>query len=58
MALDGVTTALEMEGGVPDIRRFLAALWDKTLPPAQAADKAGAPAAWSSLGRQAIYPKA
>jgi N-acyl-D-aspartate/D-glutamate deacylase len=25
MALDGVTTALELEGGVPDIRRFLAA---------------------------------
>src|SRR5262245_27826508 len=38
-------------------RRFIAALWDKTLPPAQAAEKAGAPAAWASLGRQAIYPK-
>ena len=39
-------------------RRFIAALWDPALPPAQAAEKAGAAAAWSSLGRQAIYPKA
>jgi NAD(P)-dependent dehydrogenase (short-subunit alcohol dehydrogenase family) len=39
-------------------RRFIAALWDSTLPPAQAAEKAGAAAAWASLGRQAIYPKA
>src|SRR5262249_61500229 len=39
-------------------RRFIAALWDPTLPPGQAAEKAGAAAAWSSLGRQAIYPKA
>lgn len=39
-------------------RRFIAVLWDPTLPPAQAAEKAGAPAAWPSLGRQAIYPKA
>ena len=38
-------------------RRFIAALWDPALPPAQAAEKAGAPAAWPSLGRQAIYPK-
>ena len=38
-------------------RRFIAAMWDAKLPPAQAAEKAGAPAAWPSLGRQAIYPK-
>jgi NAD(P)-dependent dehydrogenase (short-subunit alcohol dehydrogenase family) len=38
-------------------RRFIAALWDPKLPPAQAAEKAGAPAAWPNLGRQAIYPK-
>ena len=39
-------------------RRFIAALWDRTLPPAHAAEKAGAAAAWASLGRQAIYPRA
>jgi len=38
-------------------RRFIAALWDPTLPPAQSAEKASASAAWPSLGRQAIYPK-
>jgi NAD(P)-dependent dehydrogenase (short-subunit alcohol dehydrogenase family) len=37
-------------------RRFIGALWDKTLPPAEAAEKAGAPAAWQQLGRQAIMP--
>ncbi|MGH6672877.1 MAG: SDR family NAD(P)-dependent oxidoreductase [Xanthobacteraceae bacterium] len=35
-------------------QRFVAARWDKTLPPAEAARKAGAPAAWQQLGRQAI----
>jgi NAD(P)-dependent dehydrogenase (short-subunit alcohol dehydrogenase family) len=39
-------------------RRFIAALWDPRLPASQAAEKAGAAAAWPSLGRQAIYPKA
>lgn len=48
--------ASEASNGVTG-RRFIAALWDSDLPPAQAAEKAGAPAAWPSLGRQAIYPK-
>jgi NAD(P)-dependent dehydrogenase (short-subunit alcohol dehydrogenase family) len=37
-------------------QRFIGARWDKTLPPAEAAKKAGAPAAWQQLGRQAIVP--
>jgi NAD(P)-dependent dehydrogenase (short-subunit alcohol dehydrogenase family) len=37
-------------------QRFIAMRWDKTLPPAEAAQKAGAPAAWQQLGRQAIVP--
>jgi NAD(P)-dependent dehydrogenase (short-subunit alcohol dehydrogenase family) len=39
-------------------KRFIAAFWDKTLPPAQAAEKCGAPMAWQQLGRQAIFPDA
>jgi len=37
-------------------QRFIAMRWDKTLAPAEAAKKAGAPAAWQQLGRQAIMP--
>src|SRR3984957_4940826 len=37
-------------------QRFIAMRWDKTLPPAEAAQKAGVPAAWQQLGRQAILP--
>jgi NAD(P)-dependent dehydrogenase (short-subunit alcohol dehydrogenase family) len=37
-------------------QRFIAMRWDKNLPPAEAAQKAGAPAAWQQLGRQAILP--
>jgi 3-oxoacyl-[acyl-carrier protein] reductase len=37
-------------------QRFIAMRWDKNLPPAEAAKKAGAPAAWQQLGRQAIMP--
>src|SRR6202050_707789 len=37
-------------------QRFIAMRWDKTLPTAEAAQKAGAPAAWQQLGRQAILP--
>jgi 3-oxoacyl-[acyl-carrier protein] reductase len=37
-------------------QRFIGARWDKHLPPAEAAKKAGAPAAWQQLGRQAIVP--
>jgi NAD(P)-dependent dehydrogenase (short-subunit alcohol dehydrogenase family) len=38
-------------------QRFIAMRWDKNLPPAEAAKKAGAPAAWQQLGRQAIMPE-
>jgi len=37
-------------------QRFIGAHWDKHLSPAEAAKKAGAPAAWQQLGRQAIVP--
>ena len=38
-------------------QRFIAMRWDKSLPPAEAAKKAGAPMAWQQLGRQAIMPE-
>lgn len=38
-------------------QRLIAAKWDDTLPPEQAAKNASAPAAWPQLGRQAINPK-
>jgi NAD(P)-dependent dehydrogenase (short-subunit alcohol dehydrogenase family) len=38
-------------------QRFIAARWDETAPVAVAARAAGAPAAWQSLGAQAVYPK-
>jgi hypothetical protein len=37
-------------------RRFVGTRWDKNLPPAEAADKAGAPLAWQALGSQAVMP--
>jgi hypothetical protein len=37
-------------------KRFIAADWDAALPPAQAADKAGAPIAWLSIARMPIEP--
>jgi hypothetical protein len=37
-------------------QRFIGARWDKSLPASEAAKKAGAPAAWQQLGRQAIVP--
>ena len=37
-------------------RRFIAADWDVALPPAQAAEKAGAPVAWLSIARMPIEP--
>lgn len=37
-------------------QRFIAMRWDSALPAAEAAKKAGAPAAWQQLGRQAIMP--
>ncbi|HXW48386.1 MAG TPA: SDR family oxidoreductase [Xanthobacteraceae bacterium] len=38
-------------------QRFVAMRWDVSLPPAEAAKKAGAPMAWQQLGRQAIMPE-
>jgi NAD(P)-dependent dehydrogenase (short-subunit alcohol dehydrogenase family) len=38
-------------------RRFIAADWDTRLPPAQAAEAAGAPIAWLSIARMPIEPK-
>ncbi len=38
-------------------QRFIAMKWDEKLPPAEAAKRAGAPAAWQQLGRQAIMPE-
>lgn len=37
-------------------RRFIAADWDRALPPAQAAERAGAPIAWMSIARMPIEP--
>ena len=37
-------------------KRFIAADWDASLPPAQAAEKAGAPIAWLSIARMPIEP--
>lgn len=37
-------------------RRFIAADWDASLPPAQAAEKADAPVAWLSIARMPIEP--
>lgn len=37
-------------------RRFLAVHWDAKLPPAEAAEKAGAPVAWTSIATMPIEP--
>ena len=37
-------------------RRFLAVHWDPKLPPAQAAEKAGAPVAWTQIATMPIEP--
>jgi NAD(P)-dependent dehydrogenase (short-subunit alcohol dehydrogenase family) len=37
-------------------RRFLAVHWDAKLPPAQAAEKAGAPVAWTQMATMPIEP--
>ncbi len=37
-------------------RRFLGAHWDAALPPEQAAEKAGAPVAWTSIATMPITP--
>jgi NAD(P)-dependent dehydrogenase (short-subunit alcohol dehydrogenase family) len=38
-------------------RRFLAIHWDAGLPPEQAAEKAGAPVAWTSIATMPITPR-
>ena len=38
-------------------RRFVAVDWDTTLPPAQAAEKAGVPIAWLGIARMPVEPK-
>jgi NAD(P)-dependent dehydrogenase (short-subunit alcohol dehydrogenase family) len=38
-------------------RRFVAADWDSSLPPAQAAEKAGTPIAWLGIARMPIEPR-
>jgi NAD(P)-dependent dehydrogenase (short-subunit alcohol dehydrogenase family) len=38
-------------------RRFVAADWDTSLPPAHAAEKAGVPIAWLGIARMPIEPK-
>lgn len=42
--------------GLVNGRRFLAAHWDTSLPAAEAAEKAGAPAAWRSIATLPIVP--
>jgi len=37
-------------------RRFLGVHWDSSLPPEQAAEKAGAPVAWTSIATMPITP--
>jgi len=37
-------------------RRFIAADWDPALPPAKAAYRAGAPAAWPELAQNPVWP--
>ena len=37
-------------------RRFIAADWDRSLPAAPAAGKAGAPIAWLGIARMPIEP--
>jgi hypothetical protein len=44
-------------GGMINGLRFIAMRWDDSLPPAEAAKRAGTPAAWQQLGRQAIMPE-
>jgi hypothetical protein len=37
-------------------RRFLGVHWDPALPPGQAAEKAGAPVAWTRIATMPITP--
>jgi NAD(P)-dependent dehydrogenase (short-subunit alcohol dehydrogenase family) len=44
------------EAAQVNAHRFIAADWDARLPPAQAAEKAGAPIAWLGIARMPIEP--
>ena len=48
---------LSAEAATVNARRFIAADWDTALPPAEAAEKAGAPIAWGGIARMPIEPK-
>jgi NAD(P)-dependent dehydrogenase (short-subunit alcohol dehydrogenase family) len=48
---------LSDEAKAVNAKRFIAADWDTSLPPAKAAEKAGAPIAWLSIARMPIEPK-
>jgi NAD(P)-dependent dehydrogenase (short-subunit alcohol dehydrogenase family) len=47
---------LSDEARAVNAKRFIAADWDTALPPARAAEKAGAPIAWLSIARMPIEP--
>jgi NAD(P)-dependent dehydrogenase (short-subunit alcohol dehydrogenase family) len=55
MATPLVWLVSDAAGGVTG-RRFLAVHWDPALPPAQAAEKAGAPVAWTSIATMPVEP--
>ena len=55
MGAPAVWLASEESGGTNGMR-FLARLWDETLPIEQRLERAGAPAAWPQLGKQNISP--
>jgi NAD(P)-dependent dehydrogenase (short-subunit alcohol dehydrogenase family) len=55
MALPLLWLVSEAAGKVTG-RRFLAVHWDPALPPEQAAEKAGAPVAWTSIATMPITP--
>ncbi len=48
---------LSQEAAGVNARRFVAADWDTALPPAAAAEKAGAPIAWLGIARMPIEPR-
>ena len=48
---------LSAEAATVNGRRFVAADWDTALPPAVAAEQAGAPIAWGGIARMPIEPR-
>jgi hypothetical protein len=55
MAAPLVWLVSEAASGVSG-RRFLAVHWDPALPPAEAAEKAGAAVAWTGIATMPIEP--